>query len=257
MNRCFIVATIVNGPFAVAYGAPVLPLLVLDFDGTVCLGDAPVWCYADEVLRQVDDESAARITAALRAYLAGDPGPDGHYADYADGYRAVAELAGPLVPAEVLDKAYRASREALAAKALAITAPPGLPEFLAGLAGHARRVLVTNAPTTGVVESLEVLGLVGVIDTVHTDAGKPAGFTTLLPELLAGAPPATLMSVGDFWANDIEPPLRAGCATAYVVRNPRDTQPAHLRAPRLPELYPALSAWVADPATLPAPTEEP
>ncbi|MFC4947668.1 HAD family hydrolase [Pseudonocardia sp. GCM10023141] len=221
------------------------PTLVLDFDGTVCLGDAPVWCYADEILRHIDDEQAARITTALRSYL--DDGIGG----YPDGYRAIAELTGALVSQETLHKAYRASRDALARTALDIAAPAGLPEFLATLEDRAHRVLVTNAPATGIPESLQVLGLTGVIDEVRTDAGKPGGFTTLLPVLLAGAAPATLMSVGDFWANDIEPPLTAGCATAYVVRSPLDTRPAHLRAPHLPDLYDAIAAWVTDPATLP------
>lgn len=245
MNSCFIDVTIVNTSFVLLYGAPVRPLLVLDFDGTVCLGDAPVWCYADEVLRQIDDEPAARITTALRSYL--DDGVGG----YPDGYRAVAELVGPLVPAETLQKAYLASRDALARKALDIAAPAGLPQFLTSLTGRARRVLVTNAPATGIAESLDVLGLAGEIDEIHTDAGKPAGFAALLPTLLAGADPATLLSVGDFWANDIAPPLAAGCATAFVTRSPAGAQPAHLRAPHLPDLYPAISAWVTDPATLP------
>lgn len=245
MNSCFIDITIVNGSFALFYGAPVLPLLVLDFDGTVCLGDAPVWHYADEVLRQIDDEPAARITTALRSYL--DDGLGG----YPDGYRAVAELVGPLIPAEALQKAYLASRDALARKALDIAAPAGLPAFLTSLTGRARRVLVTNAPATGIAESLDVLGLTGEIDEIHTDAGKPAGFATLLPALLAGAAPDTLLSVGDFWANDIAPPLAAGCATAYVGRSPLDHRPAHLRAAQLPDLYAAISAWVTDPATLP------
>ena len=111
-----------NDLFMLVYGASVLPILVFDFDGTVCLGDGPVWAYADEALRGVDDEVAAHLAAQLRRHLDGAPGhPDGH----PDGYAAVAALAGPYVSPEDLQKAYLASREALAGAVLDITAPGG------------------------------------------------------------------------------------------------------------------------------------
>ena len=233
-----------NDLFALVYGARVLPTLVLDFDGTVCVGDAPVRRYADEVLRRVGPELAGKLAEELRHHLAGGT-------TYADGYVAVAQIAGPYVASEVLHTAYQASRGALAGRALDIATPAGLPGFLHSLDGRARRVLVTNAPATGIAESLDVLALTDVIDEVHTNAGKPGGFHTLLPELLRGGPPASLLSVGDIWVNDIAPPLRAGCATAYVSHTPHDGRPAHLRAEHLPDLYAAIAAWVDDPASLP------
>lgn len=225
--------------------APVLPVLVLDFDGTVCLGDGPVRAYADAAVRGLDDATAAHVTAGLRRHL------DGAADGFSDGYAAVAAYAGPHVGPGDLQRAYTASRQALAGATLDIVAPAGLVEFLTGLAGRARRVLVTNAPPIGIPESLATLGLTGCIDEVRTEAGKPAGLTTLLPELLDGAPPATLMSVGDVWVNDIEPALAIGAATAYIARDLHDGRPAHLRARQLHTLYPAISAWVADPADLP------
>lgn len=226
-----------------------LPVLVLDFDGTVCLGDAPVRAYADEVLSRVRPDRAGELSEVLRQWF--DAGGD---TPYADGYAAVAGIAGPHVAPDVLQRAYQASRGRLAEAALDIAAPAGLPGFLASLAGRARRVLLTNAPATGIPESLDVLGLAHAFDEVHTGARKPSGFTALLPDLLRGAAPATLMSVGDVWVNDIEPPLVAGCATALVARF--DHRPAHLHGP-LPSLYDAIDAWVADPASLPCPLEIP
>lgn len=233
-----------NDLFVLVYGVRVLPTLVLDFDGTVCVGDAPVRRYADEVLRHVGSGLAGELAEELRHHLAGGT-------TYADGYVAVAQIAGPHVAPEVLHTAYQASRGALAGRALDIATPAGLPGFLASLHGRARRVLVTNAPATGIAESLDVLALTDVFDEVRTSAGKPGGFDTLLPELLGGAPPASLLSVGDIWANDIAPPLYAGCATAYISHTPHDGRPAHLRAAHLPDLYAGIAAWVDDPASLP------
>ncbi len=228
-----------------------LPVLVLDFDGTVCLGDAPVRAYAEEVLSRIRPERAGELSEVLRRWFDADGDTP-----YADGYAAVAGIAGPHVAPDVLQRAYQASRGRLADAALDIAAPAGLPGFLSSLARRARRVLLTNAPPTGIRESLDVLGLTGAFDEVRTGARKPSGFRILIPTLLRGCPPATLMSVGDVWVNDIEPPLAAGCATALVSLS--DDRPAHLRGP-LPSLYDAIEAWVADPACLPrlAPMETP
>jgi phosphoglycolate phosphatase-like HAD superfamily hydrolase len=224
-----------NDLFMLVYSVRVLPIVVLDFDGTVCLGDAPVRRYADEVVARTGP------IAGLDGALANGA--------YPDGYAAVAAVAGPHTDPATLQEAYLASRGALAGRALDIATPAGLPAFLGSLRGRARRVLVTNAPSLGIAESLEVLGLDGTIDEIHTGAGKPAGLPALLRCLLGGAPAHTLMSVGDFWVNDIEPALAAGCGTAFVTAG--DPRPAHLRAATLPELYPALNAWVTDPTDLP------
>lgn len=221
-----------------------VPVLVLDFDGTVCLGDGPIWAYADALLPRLDREHARRVTAGLTDFLAGRTEPG----DFSDGYSAVVRLAGPDVSSATLSQAYLASRESLARGAVDVHSPDGLADLLADLAGSVRRVLLTNAPDIGMPMLLERLGLVEVIDEVITSAGKPDGFVTLLPRLLDGADPARLLSVGDVWINDIARPLAAGCATAYVDRTGQDPRPAHARATSLPGLYPAIRAWAADPA---------
>lgn len=219
-------------------------VLVLDFDGTVCLGDGPVWAYADAILPHLDERLARQVTDGLLAYLEDHPGAG----TYADGYGAIAALAGPHVPAEVLEAAYQASRTALAGGGLDIHAPEGLVELLDRLRPEVRAVVVTNAPTTGLPEALDALGLAGSVDGVIPSAGKPAGSAEVLGRLLAGADPVSLMSVGDIWVNDIAPALELGCATAFIDRSGADRRPAHARGRTMQDLYPALEAWARSPS---------
>lgn len=216
----------------------------MDFDGTICLGDGPIWAYADGVLAHLPADQANGITAALRAYLDGDPAAG----DHVDGYSALAALAGPHVAAPVLDDAYTRSRRALEDARIDIHAPDGLADLLDELAGRVRRVVVTNAPDTGLDVALERLGLAERIDEVVASAAKPEGAPAVLTRLLAGAAPRELMSVGDIWRNDIAPALDAGCATAFVDRSGRDDRPAHVRARTIQPLYPAIREWANAPA---------
>ncbi|MBC3763393.1 HAD family hydrolase [Quadrisphaera oryzae] len=230
------------------------PLLLLDFDGTVCTGDDPVLAYAaaaadlvGERLPEVGATAGRELHHQLESYLSGHP----EAPRYADGYAAVAHIAARLAPGssdDVLERAYASSRAALAAGRLEVEVPPGLVDLLRGLAGRVDRVLVTNAPRTGVDEALVALGLTDVLDEVVTSAGKPAGWDALLPRLLGGRPAASALSVGDVWANDLAAPLRAGCSTALVDRFGHAAGPAHLTAPDLPGLYAGITTWAEDPA---------
>lgn len=221
-----------------------LPILILDFDGTVCLGDGPVLAYADAVAEQLPEPSRQALWQGLEAFLAEDPNAPA----YKDGYSAVAALAGGLIADAGLNKAYAASRQGLAAGTVDITVPTGLADFLASLSGVVFRVLLTNAPLIGVPESLSALGLAGTIDLILPNAGKPAGFTELLPVLLESKAPHELLSVGDVWANDIDLPAKHGCMTAFIDRFNHITGPATISAPRFELLYDALSGWAHDPA---------
>ena len=222
-----------------------LPLLILDFDGTVCLGDGPVIAYADAVAEQLLEASRPALWEGLNAFLAEDPSAPA----YKDGYAAVAALAEGMIDADGLNRAYSESRARLAAGAVEITAPAGLADFLDSLAGVAFRVLLTNAPLIGVAESLAALGLAGSIDLIMHDAGKPAGFSDLLPMLLKNKAPHELLSVGDVWSNDIELPSRHGCVTAFIDRFNHRTGAATLSAPRFELMYDAISGWANHPAT--------
>jgi FMN phosphatase YigB (HAD superfamily) len=228
-------------------------VLVLDFDGTVCLGDAPVVEYAEAVIRRLPDDirasGADRIRSGLEEFFAGTRNPD--LADAPDGYYAVARLAAGLgVSGEERNAAYVESRTAVHAGEVPIFAPPGLRDLLVGVRPHVRIVLVTNAPEHGVETLLDALGLGGLFDEVRGDAGKPSGMGPILDGLLAEAgiadTPERLLSVGDIWANDLEPAAARGCRTALVDRYGTGSGLATHSAPTIVELFPALRAWALD-----------
>ena len=218
------------------------PVLILDFDGTVALGDGPVMAYAQAVAKDLESAKATGLLDTVQEFLSGES-----TLAFKDGYDAVARLSENLLSRGQLNAAYRQSRDAIAAGQVAVHLPPGLTEFLADIEGYAQRVLFTNAPLTGVTESLQALGLAESIDAVVPEAGKPAGFATWLPKFLAGRSAEQLLSVGDVWANDIEIPLKAGCSTAFVDRFNLKTGPAHLRAQTIEQLYPGIQDWATDP----------
>lgn len=226
-----------------------LPLLILDFDGTVCLGDGPVLAYADAVAAQIPQSARQTLHDGLAAFLAEDPQAPA----YKDGYAAVAALADGAMAEAGLSHAYLESRRQLAAGAVEITTPVGLASFLHGLNGVAFRVLLTNAPIIGVPESLVKLGLTDAIDLVIPNAGKPAGFLDLLPILLANRAAHELLSVGDVWGNDIDLPSQQGCATAFIDRFNHRNGAASISAARFEAMYDDISRWAHDPASFSSP----
>lgn len=224
-----------------------LPVLLLDFDGTLCTGDAPVLAYAEEASRDLSPTRAADLATTLRAFLDGRLG-----ARWEDGYDAVHALATPVLSEDQLNAAYARSRARLAEGTLPVATPPHLHDFLATLAPHARRILVTNAPLHGVAHTLTRLGLDPVLDGVVPDAGKPGGWTRVLPQILGDAPTRGSVSVGDVYRNDIAPLIPTGIETAFIDRFGTAGLPAAptWTAPTFPDLYPALSRWF-----IPQPTE--
>jgi len=235
-----------------------VPFLALDFDGTVTLGDGPVVAYADAVIdeyrRTATPAEADRFAASLRggldAYLR-DGTLDGATETIADGYGLIVAVAGDRIDQASLDRAYVTSRRSLADGAWAhgeLSAPDGLAETLAALAGSVRRVVVTNAPATGVVETLRRIGIADHLDGVVTDAGKPSGWGVLLPPLLARRPAPAFASVGDVWRNDLAAPLDAGAVTMLVDRFDLRLGPAHAAAADLTSLLGDIRAWAADPS---------
>lgn len=238
-------------------------MLVLDFDGTVCLGDGPVWSYAEAAIAALPADcaaAAATLRGALTEFFAAadDPSTRGRYSD---GYAAVASLASAHLDRVSLADAYYASRAALARGEVDIIAAPGIAGLLASLEGRVSRVLVTNAPALGLDAVIAHLGLAGGFDEVIGDADKPAGWRTLLPRLARDRPGTHVMAVGDIWANDIADYLAAGCMTALIDRFHRSDGPAHLVATRLDDLYDDILDWARDPASFmqrhPIPTINP
>lgn len=235
-------------------------VLVLDFDGTVCLGDGPVLTYArllDQALATTDEQHPPRLVEAVLARFVGKPLRDepagvdeaiAHADGSPDGYVVAERVSRALgVDDAARSAAYAGARAALADGRLETTAPEGLAELLDSLPDGVHVVLVTNSPEHGVVQPLERLGLAHRVDEIVTDARKPDGLPAVLDRLRADAGlddrPDRLLSVGDIWPNDLEPAADQGSPTALVERFPApDARPTH-RATTLPELYPAIRAW--------------
>lgn len=225
------------------------PILILDFDGTVCVGDGPVRRYADAAVAHLDHRSAGAVQDGLDRFLAGDP----QSPRYRDGYHAVTQLTSQLVPEEQRQEAFLASRRVLADGQIpGISAPDGLADFLTTVGRYAQRHLITNSPLHGVTETLDSLGIAGLIDRIEPDAAKPYGLQRLLPTLARGhesrRDPHRILSVGDVYENDVAPALDFGAATAYIDRFDHNTGPAHVRARAFPDLYEPILAWATDPS---------
>lgn len=213
-------------------------LVIFDFDGTVCLGEAPVEAYLREVCARVPDAVARRIEDSYARHLAGT-------SDAPDGYFAVLDgLDGALEPHE-LASAYQASRSWLASHPDSVRPPRGLAAFLVRLGElRAERVLLTNSPRRGVLEVLAAHGLDTGFDQVIGDAGKPGTWTAWLRRLSAGRAPQQVLSVGDVYANDCVAPRAAGAATAFVDAHGLHSGPATFTAAELPALYDPILAWI-------------
>lgn len=217
------------------------PILVLDFDGTVCLGDDPVQFYAEEVAERLGPDLGARLLSGISAFLQGTE----MVATAEDGYQATKALAGNDLSRDELRAAYRASRTRLDAGEGQTWTPPGLGNFLDELrAEGVRVVLVTNAPLLGVGTWLTTHELIDRLDAVITDAGKPTRMTGVLSGILAEhrADAQVLASVGDVWRNDIEPAISLGASGMYIDRFGFG-RPATHTAGSFEALYPAIRQW--------------
>lgn len=228
------------------------PVLVLDLDGTVCLGDTPALLYAEGVASFTDaPEALLELSEGFLARRLPESAPKA-LTGAQDGYEAVRILgvaAG--VTDEQLSAAYLSSRAAIGEHPGDIRTPEGLVDLLGGIDAH--RVILTNSPRDGLDAILDHLGVRDVIDEVLTDALKPSRMTAHLDGFLATADaidtPERLMSVGDIWRNDLAPAVERGCVAAYVDVFDRRQGPAHIRAESLVDLYTAISQWSRDPSS--------
>ncbi|WP_157683240.1 HAD family hydrolase [Microlunatus soli] len=219
------------------------PVLLLDFDGTICLGDGPVLAYAEAAFAALPAAQRAAAEEQLARFVDHDPQL---HRQYADGYVLVQTLAASLPPAQ-LQAAYLTSRHRLAADGLGVRPAAGLAELLIKVGPTVSTVVLTNAPEVGVVETLERFGLSGLLDQVIVAGGKPTRMPEHLDVLLAGRPPSTLLSIGDHWINDVRIPLQRGTFGGLITETPRADQPAHLIGSGLAELSDGITEWAADP----------
>ncbi|NDK31510.1 HAD family hydrolase [Nesterenkonia haasae] len=218
-------------------------LLLLDFDGTLCLGDDPVLAYADQVdslleqrslrgpggrpVREVVTTAFAqdRLLAEEIEYddagtpvaLDTAPSPDAGKAHplawpLQDGYQLVQLLANQsgLTQTEA-GQAFRQARRNLVGGGLGSTdlhCPPEAPALLQELRGSGvTAVLATNAPEEGFDTWLHALGLQDSFDAVINSAQKPFGMPLTLERARHISPQPIsakdILSIGDIWANDL------------------------------------------------------
>jgi FMN phosphatase YigB (HAD superfamily) len=222
------------------------PVLVFDLDGTLYRSAAACMHYAQGIAETLDGNVRDAYLAAVELFLAAGGGVDA-----ADGWEAAVVLAGgERGHSRAYAEPFERTRAFMLTDACALEVPDGLIELLGRSAGKARRVLVSNTPSFGVMPLLNRLGLAERLDEVVCDAAKPHRFAERLRAYatVEGIPPRSVLSIGDHFVNDIAPALEAGCSTAYV--NPFGVGPrgrADLEAPRLEELLDGIDAWLSEP----------
>lgn len=205
--------------------------VVFDFDGTVCLGNDPVRAYAEGVGRHLDQNEVDIMNDDLERFLE----HPSELPQYSDGYDVVQSHATGRLTSDQTQEAYMRSRRLLAEGVFDICPPERLGWLLRrmGELGF-RRVLATNSPIIGLRETLERFQLLGDFDEIIPGVGKPNGWNALIDRFVAdrrsGAP--GLLSIGDYWKNDIAPVVAAGQLTAFI-HEPDPSMPATITSPTL------------------------
>lgn len=214
------------------------PVLIFDFDGTVCTGDEATLDFAFRV-------GGEKYVRAIELYLQQGPVP-GTVIDTADdAWRAVGQLAAADGISDQLDEHFLATRTALREGTVPAHPPEGFTAWLDGLKTlGATVILATNSPAVGMPEMLRAIGVDGHFSELITDADKPRGMAQILDALLLEHSADDLMSVGDLWNNDLAPAAERGVATAYIDRwNIRQGE-ATFHQTSLPLMYKDIENWV-------------
>ena len=193
--------------------------IIFDFDGTVALGDGPIVAYARALAKGLAPATAEAFLSDVSTALLREPGHPLSHAS--DGYELVRLASDSLnLTADAHGAAYLASRTVLATDAAPVTAPDGLADIR-------------------IAETLESLGLANLFDHLYTSVGKPEGLDAVLDEWMPAGP---VLSIGDIWANDLEPANRRGATTALLSTIPHPH--ADFTAATLGDLYEDLNSWI-------------
>jgi FMN phosphatase YigB (HAD superfamily) len=220
-------------------------VLVWDLDGTLYRSAVACLHYAQGIAETLDEPARAPYVEAMERYLSGAGGVEA-----CDGWEAAVVLAGGGRGASrAYGDAFARTREFMLSDACALEVPEGLRELLERVASRARRVLVTNTPSFGVMPLLERLDLLGSFDEISCDSAKPNRFEIRLQAFadVNGVAPQNVLSIGDHFVNDIQPALNVGCTAAYL--DPFGVGPsgrAQLEAPRFEDLLEPIETWVGD-----------
>lgn len=216
--------------------------IVLDLDGTLCLGDLPARFVAEHAFELLDVSAAEAARIRYEAYLAGE-----HqlYPEARDMYHALTAISDEHgISRADLSAAFLAARARYEEWLPGVHAPRRLIEAL-GRMSDVRRVLVTNSPDTGIERILEGIGVLEVLDEIVTSAGKPDGMPAALDSLgIPGAVAASeLAAMGDLWENDLAHVHARGGTTFHISHGGwTDGTPTH-RAVHPDEFAAPLLAW--------------
>lgn len=264
-------------------------LLLVDFDGTLCLGDDPVLHYAEAVdvalaqngLNQQPGATSIRETVAgafasntllvdaIEYHGAGhpvladaEPTPEDATAHpvtwpLQDGYQLTQLLArqAGLTDAEA-GQAFRAGRRSILHRGLEYTdihAPEGAKPLIAELRRRGVVVaLATNSPAEAFTPWLEALGLSESFDAVVNDSRKPVGMPEVLQTLGIGErfTAENVLSLGDIWRNDLAHVDALGGTTVLIDRFATGLgQPTH-RVQHFAEAAEVIRTWAGDVNTM-------
>ncbi len=219
--------------------------LVLDLDGTLCLGDAPVRRVAHHAFAHLGGAERRHAVTTLDRFLAGEHGLVPAARDAYDATAILAMAGG--IGADELHAAFMVTREPgeIDRWLPEVHAPRALVATLLGLDGI-ERVLVTNSPPSGIERILETLGLARALDDVITNARKPNGMPAILDRL--GVAPAVtareLASIGDRWINDLAEVHERGGTTFHISHEGWADGTATHRASEPDALAVPLQAWM-------------
>jgi FMN phosphatase YigB (HAD superfamily) len=238
-------------------------IAIIDFDGTLYRGDAPVRYYAELIAETMDGKDREPYLKMLDRYLKDGPraAKDSEdtveaavFRESVDGWGAAFQLARRCyyVPREVTEVAFARCRLWMTEPDCDIEPVRPLIEALAGIRDLATILLVTNSPELGLEPLLDRLGVTSAFDEFISSTGKPDGLRRLLQRRLGTdlkVRPWRVFSLGDHYRNDIEPAIEIGASAGYIDRYGRRDGPATMRAGSVEDLLPALRGWAADPTS--------
>lgn len=187
--------------------------LILDLDGTLYRGDAPLLAYADAMAAMAGPPLGDALSIRARAFLA-DPAA---FAPYRDPWATISAFGGDAgLDWPRRDLAFVGVRQAICRGEIAIEVPSGLGAFLSGLDRRVRVAVLTNSDEASALHLLRFLGLGDLSRATRGMVHKPKGFAGAVRPFVTGLRAAQAVSVGDNQTNDIEPAKALGFATVHV-----------------------------------------
>lgn len=208
--------------------------LILDLDGTLYRGDAPLIAYADAMAEMAQPPLGEALSARVRAFV-DDPVL---FAPYRDPWATVSALGGEAgLDWPRRDLAFLRVREAICQGEVPIELPLGLHAFLAGLDRRVRVAVLTNSEEQSARRLLRFMDLGDLAHKAKGMVHKPKGFAAAVRPHVAGLGAAQVVSVGDNHTNDVEPAKALGFGAVHVRAPGADGGLADCSVPRLEEAF--------------------